>query len=76
MPIAETYTTEPLSPYGVGKLAAERVCRQMLASVGVPLTVLRFFNTFGPGPKLHAVRRRHHDLHDAAAARRSAGDLR
>jgi UDP-glucose 4-epimerase len=49
MPIAETYTTEPLSPYGVGKLAAERVCRQMLASVGVPLTVLRFFNTFGPG---------------------------
>lgn len=49
MPIAEGYTTEPLSPYGVGKLAAERVCRQMLASVGVPLTVLRFFNTFGPG---------------------------
>lgn len=49
MPIAETYTTEPLSPYGVGKLAAERVCRQMLSSVGVPLTVLRFFNTFGPG---------------------------
>ena len=49
MPIAEDYTTEPLSPYGVGKLAAERVCRQMLASIGVPLTVLRFFNTFGPG---------------------------
>ena len=49
MPIAESYATEPLSPYGVGKLAAERVCRQMLASVGVPLTVLRFFNTFGPG---------------------------
>jgi UDP-glucose 4-epimerase len=49
MPIPETYATEPLSPYGVGKLAAEQVCRQMLASVGVPLAVLRFFNTFGPG---------------------------
>ena len=49
MPIVESYATDPLSPYGVGKLAAERVCRQMLASVGVPLTVLRFFNTFGPG---------------------------
>ena len=49
MPIDEGYATEPLSPYGVGKLAAERVCRQMLASAGVPLTVLRFFNTFGPG---------------------------
>ena len=49
MPISETYSTEPLSPYGVSKLAAERVCRQMLGAVGVPLTVLRFFNTFGPG---------------------------
>jgi UDP-glucose 4-epimerase len=49
LPIPESYTTEPISPYGVGKLAAERVCRQMLAAAGVPLTVLRFFNTFGPG---------------------------
>jgi UDP-glucose 4-epimerase len=48
-PIREDYRTEPISPYGVGKLAAERVCRQMLATAGVPLTVLRFFNTFGPG---------------------------
>ena len=49
MPIAEGYATQPLSPYGVGKLAAEQVCRQMLAMAGIPLTVLRFFNTFGPG---------------------------
>lgn len=48
-PIPEHHITEPLSPYGAGKLAAERVCRQMLAAAGVPLTVLRFFNTFGPG---------------------------
>ena len=48
-PIGESHPTEPLSPYGVSKLAAERVCRQMLANAGVPLTVLRFFNTFGPG---------------------------
>lgn len=48
-PVSETYATMPLSPYGVGKLAAEQVCRQMLAAIGVPLTVLRFFNTFGPG---------------------------
>ena len=49
MPVSETYPTEPLSPYGVSKLAAERVCRQMLGAAGIPLTVLRFFNTFGPG---------------------------
>jgi UDP-glucose 4-epimerase len=49
MPISESYSTEPISPYGVSKLAAERVCRQMLGAAGIPLTVLRFFNTFGPG---------------------------
>jgi UDP-glucose 4-epimerase len=49
IPISEDYSTEPLSPYGVSKLAAERVCRQMLGAAGIPLTVLRFFNTFGPG---------------------------
>ena len=49
MPVSESYATEPLSPYGVSKLAAERVCRQMLGNAGIPLTVLRFFNTFGPG---------------------------
>ncbi|MDP2319534.1 MAG: NAD-dependent epimerase/dehydratase family protein [Acidobacteriota bacterium] len=48
-PITEAHPAAPLSPYGVSKLAAEQVCRQMLAQLGVPLTVLRFFNTFGPG---------------------------
>ena len=49
MPVSESHSTEPLSPYGVSKLAAERVCRQMLGAADIPLTVLRFFNTFGPG---------------------------
>jgi UDP-glucose 4-epimerase len=48
-PVPEAHPTVPISPYGIGKLAAEQVCRQMLAHLGVPLTVLRFFNTFGPG---------------------------
>jgi UDP-glucose 4-epimerase len=48
-PIAETHETAPLAPYGAGKLAAEQVCRQVLGVLGVPLTILRFFNTFGPG---------------------------
>jgi UDP-glucose 4-epimerase len=48
-PIPETGETAPISPYGVGKLAAEQVCRQMLATAGIPLTLLRLFNTFGPG---------------------------
>ena len=48
-PVDESHATEPLSPYGIGKLAAEGVARQILAARGIPLTALRFFNTFGPG---------------------------
>jgi UDP-glucose 4-epimerase len=48
-PIAESHPTQPISPYGVGKLAAESVARQILAARGIPLSVVRFFNTFGPG---------------------------
>jgi UDP-glucose 4-epimerase len=48
-PIAESHSTAPIAPYGVSKLAAEQICRQMLGALGVPLTVLRFFNTYGPG---------------------------
>jgi UDP-glucose 4-epimerase len=48
-PIGETHTKRPLSPYGVGKLAAEDVSSQVLEARGIPCTVLRFFNTYGPG---------------------------
>jgi UDP-glucose 4-epimerase len=48
-PIDETHPTQPLSPYGVGKLAAEGVSRQILEARGIPFTALRYFNTFGPG---------------------------
>ena len=48
-PISESGETAPISPYGVGKLAAEQLCRQLLGAAGIPNTVLRFFNTFGPG---------------------------
>ena len=48
-PVDESHPTEPLSPYGIGKLAAEGVGRQILGARGVPFTALRFFNTFGPG---------------------------
>lgn len=48
-PIDESHATLPLSPYGVGKLAAEGVARQILGARGVPFTAVRYFNTFGPG---------------------------
>jgi UDP-glucose 4-epimerase len=48
-PIDERHPTEPISPYGIGKLAAEQLSRQILAVRGIPLTAVRLFNTFGPG---------------------------
>jgi UDP-glucose 4-epimerase len=48
-PIDESHPTEPLSPYGLGKLTSEGVAQQILARREIPLTVCRFFNTFGPG---------------------------
>lgn len=48
-PISESHPTQPISPYGIGKLAAEGVSRQVLDGRGIPFTAVRFFNTFGPG---------------------------
>ena len=48
-PIDESHPTQPLSPYGVGKLAAEGVARQILEARGIPFSAVRYFNTFGPG---------------------------
>jgi len=48
-PIDEHHPTQPISPYGVGKLAAEGVSRHILEAKGIPFTAVRFFNTFGPG---------------------------
>jgi UDP-glucose 4-epimerase len=48
-PIDESHDTRPLSPYGIGKLAAEVVSRQILGARGIPFTAVRYFNTFGPG---------------------------
>lgn len=48
-PIDESHAKRPLSPYGVGKLAAEDVSHQILEARGIPFTATRFFNTYGPG---------------------------
>jgi UDP-glucose 4-epimerase len=48
-PIDERSSTDPISPYGIGKLAAEKIAGQILGMRGVPLTIVRYFNTFGPG---------------------------
>ncbi len=48
-PISEDYTCEPLSPYGISKLAGEKYCLQLCRQMGIDCHVLRYFNTYGIG---------------------------
>ena len=48
-PISEDYLAEPISPYGIAKLAAEKYCSQLALDMGIDCHLLRYFNTFGPG---------------------------
>lgn len=46
-PVAEAYATQPISGYGISKLAAERYCLQLCPQWNTRPTILRFFNTYG-----------------------------
>jgi nucleoside-diphosphate-sugar epimerase len=48
LPTPEDATPQPLSPYGVTKLAAEQLCRLYHAEQGVDAVALRFFSVYGP----------------------------
>ncbi|ASJ16223.1 nucleoside-diphosphate sugar epimerase [Thermococcus chitonophagus] len=48
LPLKESETPSPISPYGVTKLAGEHYCRVFYEIYGVPTVVLRYFNVYGP----------------------------
>jgi UDP-glucuronate 4-epimerase len=50
-PTAESDLPQPLSPYGVTKLAAEHLCSLYAANFGVPTVSLRYFTVYGPGQR-------------------------
>jgi nucleoside-diphosphate-sugar epimerase len=47
-PTAETLRPQPVSPYGVTKLAAEHLCEVYRKSFDVPTASLRLFTVYGP----------------------------
>jgi nucleoside-diphosphate-sugar epimerase len=47
-PTAETVRPQPVSPYGVTKLAAEHLCELYRVGFGVPTASLRLFTVYGP----------------------------
>jgi UDP-glucuronate 4-epimerase len=48
LPTREDATPQPLSPYGVTKLAAEHLCQLYHAEHGVHAVALRYFSVYGP----------------------------
>lgn len=51
LPMAEDHPTNPVSPYGVSKLAAEHLCMLYWKNFGVPTVSLRYFTVYGPGQR-------------------------
>lgn len=47
-PTPESLRPQPVSPYGVTKLAAEHLCEVYRTSFGVPIASLRLFTIYGP----------------------------
>ena len=77
---AETYPTtelavpQPVSPYGVTKLAAEHLCTLYAKNFGVPTVSLRYFTVYGPRQRPDMALRRMIDLSLAGKAFPLFGD--
>ncbi|MFC2029420.1 NAD-dependent epimerase/dehydratase family protein [Chloroflexota bacterium] len=48
LPITEGTMPQPVSPYGVTKLAGEHLCHLYDTNLGVPVVRLRYFTVYGP----------------------------
>jgi UDP-glucose 4-epimerase len=48
LPMREDALPQPVSPYGVSKLAAEQLCYLYTVNHGVPTVSLRYFTVYGP----------------------------
>jgi len=48
LPMHESLKLQPLSPYGVTKLAAEHLCYLYWKNFGIPTVSLRYFTVYGP----------------------------
>ncbi|MFQ6037958.1 MAG: NAD-dependent epimerase/dehydratase family protein [Candidatus Aminicenantales bacterium] len=51
LPMREESPLRPFSPYGVTKMAAEKLCLLYFQNFGIPCVSLRYFTVFGPGQR-------------------------
>lgn len=55
VPISEEHPLQPQSPYSATKIGADAVAMSFFYTFGMPLTVVRPFNTYGPRQSARAV---------------------
>jgi UDP-glucose 4-epimerase len=55
LPIIETHPLRGQSPYSATKIAADKLCEAYHCSFGLPVVVVRPFNTYGPRQSTRAV---------------------
>jgi dTDP-glucose 4,6-dehydratase len=55
VPITEDHPLQGQSPYSATKIAADQLAYSFYASFGLPVTILRPFNTYGPRQSARAV---------------------
>lgn len=51
LPVDERHPASALNPYTASKLLSEQLCASYQRDFGVPVTVLRIFNAYGPGQR-------------------------
>ncbi len=55
VPIDEAHPLQPQSPYSASKIGADAIAQSFHNSFGLPLTIARPFNTYGPRQSARAV---------------------
>ena len=55
VPISETHALQGQSPYSASKIGADRIAESYHRSFGIPVVIVRPFNTFGPRQSARAV---------------------
>jgi len=55
VPISEEHPRQPQSPYSATKIAADALAESFHLSFGLPVTIVRPFNTYGPRQSARAV---------------------
>jgi UDP-glucose 4-epimerase len=55
LPISESQTCLPISPYGFHKLIGEQLCREFFQIYNLPTTIARIFSAYGTGLRRQVV---------------------